>query len=219
METVQSIVRAHGIELSAEDRDRLDSRFFQAGLDPPRSTCREAGLQTRRRRDGEVVLIMGLPGAGKSTIARAIVGAGICATEPRRGRRIAARSAARSPASGRGGPIANRARQHLHVACVARACRPGREHARPARAMRLARDQRRGRAGECRLADHREPWTPARAGGDEAGGQARHQRVCTDRAVPPSARARASGSGRRILADRRRCPSSERATRRSPTRR
>ena len=74
VETVQSIVRAHSIELSAEDRDRLNARFFPAGLKTRRYVVDlivEAGLQTRLK-DGEVVLIMGLPGAGKSTIARAM---------------------------------------------------------------------------------------------------------------------------------------------------
>ena len=68
VETVQSIVRAHRIELSVEDRDRLDARFRRGGSeDPPLRTA---------TKDGEVVLIMGLPGAGKSTIARAMAAQG-----------------------------------------------------------------------------------------------------------------------------------------------
>jgi aryl-alcohol dehydrogenase-like predicted oxidoreductase len=64
VETVKSIVRAHGIHLSAEDRELLDVQFPRRGgpLGPPA--------------DGEVVLIMGVPGAGKSTAARAFVDEG-----------------------------------------------------------------------------------------------------------------------------------------------
>ena len=51
VETVQSIVRAHRIELSAEDRERLDARFLSAaGLQTRRYVLDlivEAGLQTR----------------------------------------------------------------------------------------------------------------------------------------------------------------------------
>jgi aryl-alcohol dehydrogenase-like predicted oxidoreductase/predicted kinase len=63
VETVQSIVRAHSIALSADDRDRIGPRTdaFRSRSGPPATG------------DGEVVLIMGLPGAGKSTAARAFV--------------------------------------------------------------------------------------------------------------------------------------------------
>jgi predicted kinase len=66
VETVQSIVRAQGVRFSREDRERLNSRF-----DPRRdglSATVRSGLSS-----GEVVLIMGLPGAGKSTVAREFV--------------------------------------------------------------------------------------------------------------------------------------------------
>ena len=59
VETVRSIVRAHQIELTDEDRTRL-------------SRSEGSSNQPTPQRDGEVVLIMGLPGAGKSTIARAM---------------------------------------------------------------------------------------------------------------------------------------------------
>ena len=78
LETVRSIVRAHGIELTDEDRARLDSQF------PSAQALRHVILSLSTRtggpadppaahRDGEVVLIMGLPGAGKSRIARGFV--------------------------------------------------------------------------------------------------------------------------------------------------
>jgi aryl-alcohol dehydrogenase-like predicted oxidoreductase/predicted kinase len=64
VETVQSIVRADSIQFSDEERERLESRSG-GSLAPPATT-----------RDGEVVLIMGLPGAGKSTAARGFVDEG-----------------------------------------------------------------------------------------------------------------------------------------------
>jgi len=60
IETVQSIVGARRVQLSADDRERLDARY--------RSDRR--GESSGSPKDGEVVLIMGLPGAGKSTAAR-----------------------------------------------------------------------------------------------------------------------------------------------------
>jgi len=62
IETVQSIVRAHNIRLSEEDRVRIGPQR------PPQRTA--------STREGEVVLIMGIPGAGKSTAARAFVDEG-----------------------------------------------------------------------------------------------------------------------------------------------
>ena len=80
VETVRSIVRARAIALSDEDRTQLDAQFPAGRVvravtvpggseDPP---LRSGGSLDPPTRDGEVVLIMGLPGAGKSTIARAM---------------------------------------------------------------------------------------------------------------------------------------------------
>jgi histidinol phosphatase-like enzyme len=72
LESVASLVRAHGIRLDDEDRARLDQRF------PAGRILRERPAPEPRvtASAGEVVLIMGLPGAGKSTLAQELVGAG-----------------------------------------------------------------------------------------------------------------------------------------------
>ena len=83
---MKSIVRAHGIQLSADDREQLNGRFLPGGRvagraavggsqdRPLRGAIRRAGSPDPPA--GEVVLIMGLPGAGKSTAARAFVDEG-----------------------------------------------------------------------------------------------------------------------------------------------
>ena len=70
VETASALARAPHIRLAAEDRAQLDERFPSGAIlrrplqTPPRAATATAG---------EVVLIMGLPGAGKSTAARAYV--------------------------------------------------------------------------------------------------------------------------------------------------
>ena len=68
IETAASLARAHRIRLTDDDRARLDERF------PAARTLRVSRAPSRRRQastaGGEVVLIMGLPAAGKSTLAR-----------------------------------------------------------------------------------------------------------------------------------------------------
>jgi aryl-alcohol dehydrogenase-like predicted oxidoreductase/histidinol phosphatase-like enzyme/predicted kinase len=74
IETVQSIARARLITLSDADRAELDQRF------PYAAACRQStGEQRRttlRRNDGDIVMIMGLPAAGKSTLAQSLVAEG-----------------------------------------------------------------------------------------------------------------------------------------------
>ena len=95
IETVQSIARAAALVLDDDDRARLDERF-------------PAGRAVRRRvgspaapvapaREGDVVLIMGLPGAGKSTVAESYRRARLRPREPGYHRRLALRS--RCPSS------------------------------------------------------------------------------------------------------------------------
>ena len=66
VETLRSIVGASTIRLTDEDRSRLDEAFPSGRLLRPRGSEPAAAP----RREGEIVLIMGLPGAGKSTVAR-----------------------------------------------------------------------------------------------------------------------------------------------------
>jgi len=91
IETVLSVIRARDIELSEGDRSRLDERFesghalrdasgasavtaSHAGKDAAQRPELSGGPEGPPLRAGsEVVLIMGLPGAGKSTIAREFV--------------------------------------------------------------------------------------------------------------------------------------------------
>jgi aryl-alcohol dehydrogenase-like predicted oxidoreductase/histidinol phosphatase-like enzyme/predicted kinase len=74
VETAQSIRRASGIVLTDADREELDERF-PAGR---RLRMRESPSSdpVPRRTDGEVVIVMGLPGAGKSTLADTMVADG-----------------------------------------------------------------------------------------------------------------------------------------------
>jgi histidinol phosphatase-like enzyme len=70
VETAASLARAHRVRLTDEDRACLDERF-PAGQVLRRSRPGSAGRVIRR--DGEIVVIMGLAGAGKSTAARTFV--------------------------------------------------------------------------------------------------------------------------------------------------
>ena len=66
-ETARSAARAAAIALAAGERERLDR-----ALDIPRTRVGQA----QPRRDGEVVVVMGIPGAGKTRAAEEYVGRG-----------------------------------------------------------------------------------------------------------------------------------------------
>lgn len=73
VETASSIARARLVTLTDEDRAALDQRF------PAGRAFRRPGAgrqRTQPRRDGEVALVMGLPGAGKSTFAESLTAHG-----------------------------------------------------------------------------------------------------------------------------------------------
>jgi aryl-alcohol dehydrogenase-like predicted oxidoreductase/histidinol phosphatase-like enzyme/predicted kinase len=72
IETATALARAHDVLLTEQDRARLDERCPSAQL-LRRSRAGTGDGPMPEPRDGEVVLIMGLPGAGKSTAARTFV--------------------------------------------------------------------------------------------------------------------------------------------------
>lgn len=69
VETVQSSVRARRIQLREDDRRLLDQQFRSG------AQLRAAGSRPvqRRRTDAEVVMVMGVPAAGKTTLTRGLV--------------------------------------------------------------------------------------------------------------------------------------------------
>jgi len=74
VETVQSIARSSRVVLSDADRAELDQRFpYAAGCRPSASRPKQS---VSHRSDGDVVMIMGLPAAGKSTLAQSLVADG-----------------------------------------------------------------------------------------------------------------------------------------------
>jgi aryl-alcohol dehydrogenase-like predicted oxidoreductase/histidinol phosphatase-like enzyme/predicted kinase len=81
LETVRSAIRAHDLQLTDDDRARLDEAF-PSGRAVRSTICRAAsggspeGGPYEDAREGEVVLIMGLAGAGKTTVAGDFVAQG-----------------------------------------------------------------------------------------------------------------------------------------------
>jgi len=69
VETAASIAHAHAIRLADDDRAQLDDHFPSAIL----RTSRAIASPRPHAIDGEVVLIMGLPAAGKTDLARTFV--------------------------------------------------------------------------------------------------------------------------------------------------
>jgi aryl-alcohol dehydrogenase-like predicted oxidoreductase/predicted kinase/histidinol phosphatase-like enzyme len=84
VETVQSIARAARISLAEADRAALRARFPTLGSDLESRSRPGSDLEfldprpenSRSDPRGEVVLVMGLPGAGKSTVARQLTANG-----------------------------------------------------------------------------------------------------------------------------------------------
>ncbi len=69
--TARAIARALSVHLGENELHRLDERYAGRLLRVPRATRR-----TSRDATGEVVLVMGMPGAGKSSVARELVAQG-----------------------------------------------------------------------------------------------------------------------------------------------
>jgi aryl-alcohol dehydrogenase-like predicted oxidoreductase/histidinol phosphatase-like enzyme len=70
VETARSAARACGIALTADDRALIDERFPSPRAVRFRKESRDH--RASEPADGEVVMIMGLPGAGKSTVAESL---------------------------------------------------------------------------------------------------------------------------------------------------
>ena len=74
VDTVRSVARARQVVLTHEDRSELDERFpsgkiLRRGVETPLPV-------TPARTDSEVVMVMGLPAAGKTTLTQALVAEG-----------------------------------------------------------------------------------------------------------------------------------------------
>jgi len=77
IETVRSCAKAGAIELRDVDRERLDRRFpLASSLRPGAEKQRVSAPSGPAADGGEIVMIMGIPGAGKSTIARELLDRG-----------------------------------------------------------------------------------------------------------------------------------------------
>lgn len=75
IETAAALARPSAIHLTDSDRALLDRRF-PAGRIRQRSQPSPSAHESRSPRRGEIVMIMGLPGAGKTTAARTFVDRG-----------------------------------------------------------------------------------------------------------------------------------------------
>jgi aryl-alcohol dehydrogenase-like predicted oxidoreductase/histidinol phosphatase-like enzyme/predicted kinase len=73
VETTQSVVRAATIALTPDDCDQLEDAFPAPRAVRVRRVARGSAAV---RQSGEIVLIMGLPGAGKTTLAQTLVAEG-----------------------------------------------------------------------------------------------------------------------------------------------
>jgi aryl-alcohol dehydrogenase-like predicted oxidoreductase/predicted kinase/histidinol phosphatase-like enzyme len=73
VETAHAAAVAQQLALTDDDRDALDRRFVAGSAIRNRSRLRPP---ERLREDAEVVIVMGLPGAGKTTYAQPLVDAG-----------------------------------------------------------------------------------------------------------------------------------------------
>jgi len=69
VETIQSVARAHRLALTQTDCRELDARF-------PIALRTFASRTSRPRTNNEIVLVMGLPAAGKTTLTQALVADG-----------------------------------------------------------------------------------------------------------------------------------------------
>ncbi len=134
-QTARSAARSASIALDADERERL-------------APSRRARTAPARGRAAEIVLVMGIPGAGKSRVAEEYVGPRPRPPQPRRAWRDAPRAGRRARGGARVGRATGRARQHVHDPRVAEPRDRGGGPPRRARAMRVGRHAARAGAGQ-----------------------------------------------------------------------
>ena len=146
VETAVASARAQQIVLSDADRQLLDDAFPSARL-----LRGDRAVAVPSRHDAEVVIVMGLPGAGKTTLTERFVADGYQRINRDETGGTLRALTGRSRAGARRGGIAHRPRQHVCVAPVARrGAANGRGPSR-AGAVCLADDVSRRSAGERRV--------------------------------------------------------------------
>ena len=174
--------RARPRSCSTDDEAAALDREFDRPETPKRAASRE---------DGEVVVVMGIPGAGKTRLAEEYVGARLPAPQPRRARRLAARARCGARRGACVGSAQGRPRQHVPDSRVAELRGRSGEPARRRRAVRLARHAARAGAGQPRRADPRPGRrAPDARGATRADARGRHPRA--DLADADGQRARAA---------------------------
>ena len=181
-------------------RPRRAARARGRGPRRPRPRVRRPGAapppRRERRADAEVVVVMGIPGAGKSRVAEEYVARGyLRLNRDERGGSLRELAEALDEALVVGRP-AGCARQHLPHARGAELCDRVGEPARGLRALRLARHAARPGAGQPRRAAARPLRLAADARGAAGAGAARAGRARADLADAHAARARAAVDGR-----------------------
>ena len=195
-ETARSAARAAALELDDADRATLAAAF--GGARPAPASSRSAAGA------GEVVVVMGIPGAGKSQRRRGLRGARLRPPQPRRARRLAPLARGDAGRGARVGHPAARPRQHVPHTGIAELRRRGGREARGPGSLRLARHASRAGAGQPRAAAARalrlapDPRGGARGGRSASRGSTRRRRRCArsgSSSLPPTTRVSRSSSG------------------------
>ena len=153
-------------------RRRGRPRAPRARLDAATSARPRARRADRRRvaaaqADAEVVVVMGIPGAGKTRVAEELRRPGLRPAQPRRARRHPARAGRRARRGAGVGRAAGRARQHVPLARVAELRDRGRGP---------ARGRRRAASGSTRRSPRRR--STSSSGCSSASARSRRPRSC-----------------------------------------
>ena len=188
-------------------RPRRDARARRR-TSAQRSTARSAGPPAGRvaatgATTRDVVLVMGIPGAGKSRVAEELRRPRVPPPQPRRARRLPARARRRARRGAVGGRPAGRARQHVPHARGAELRDRGGEPPRHRGAVHLARHAARPGAGQPRRAAARAVRLAARPPEELREAGAARARACSRRR-PRCARSASSSRRRPTRGSRRR---------------